>query len=62
MIIETEENEIGFVIQRADEYINDESELLLNLNDEDIIITAVPLGAGTDSGKGGFMEIGRAHV
>ena len=61
-LIESEENEIGFVIQRADEYINDESELLLNLNDEDIIITAVPLGAGTDSGKGGFMGSGIGKI
>ena len=61
-LIESEENEIGFVIQRADEYINDEQELLLNLNDEDIIITAVPLGAGTDSGKGGFMGTGWGKI
>jgi len=55
-LIESEENEIGFVIQRANEYINDESELLLSLNNEDIIITAVPLGAGsTGNQKGGFM-------
>ena len=54
-LFESEENEIGFVIQRADEYIKDESELLLNLNDEDIIITAVPIGAGEDKGKGGFF-------
>ena len=44
-LIESEENEIGFTIQRAGEYINDEQELLLNLNEEDIIITAVPMGA-----------------
>jgi predicted phage tail protein len=61
-LIESEENEIGFVIQRAGEYINDEQELLLNLNDEDIIITAVPLGAGTDSGKGGFMGSGLGKI
>jgi len=61
-LIETEENEIGFVIQRADEYINDESELLLNLNNEDIIITAVPLGAGKDKGKGGFMGTGMGKI
>jgi len=55
-LIESEENEIGFVIQRADEYINDEVELLLSLNNEDIIITAIPLGAGsTGNQKGGFM-------
>jgi len=54
-LIDAEENEIGFVIQRAGEYINDEVELLLNLNNEDIIITAVPMGAGEDKGKGGFL-------
>ncbi len=55
-LIDSEENEIGFVIQRANEYINDEVELLLNLDNEDIIITAIPLGAGsTGNQKGGFM-------
>jgi len=34
-LIESEENEIGFTIQRAGEYINDEQELLLNLNEEE---------------------------
>jgi len=45
-LINAEENNIGFVFQRAGEYINDKSELLLSLNDEDIIIAAVPLGSG----------------
>ena len=57
-LINAEENGIGFVFQRADEYINDEKELLLSLNDEDIILTAVPLG----SGKGGFMATGIGKI
>ena len=57
-LINAEENGIGFVFQRADEYINDEKELLLSLNDEDIILTAVPLG----SGKGGFMASGLGKI
>ena len=56
-LINAEENGIGFVFQRAGEYINDESELLLSLNDEDIILTAVPLGS-----KGGFMASGIGKI
>lgn len=56
-LIGAEENGIGFVFQRANEYINDESELLLSLNDEDIILTAVPLGS-----KGGFMASGIGKI
>ena len=56
-LINAEENGIGFVFQRADEYINDEKELLLSLNDEDIILTAVPLGS-----KGGFMNTGLGKI
>ena len=44
-LIEAEENGIGFKIQRGEDFIQDEQELLLNINEEDIIITAVPLGA-----------------
>tara|TARA_R100001082_G_scaffold110790_1_gene91787 strand:+ start:385 stop:1134 length:750 start_codon:yes stop_codon:yes gene_type:complete len=44
-LIESEENGIGFKIQRGEDLIQDEQELLLNINEEDIIITAVPLGA-----------------
>jgi predicted phage tail protein len=58
-LIGAEENGIGFVFQRAGEYINDESELLLSLNDEDIILTAVPLGAGK---KGGYMASGVGKI
>ncbi len=61
-LIDSEENEIGFVIQRAGEYIQEDSELFLNLNNEDIIITAVPIGAGKDKGKGGFMGTGMGKV
>jgi predicted phage tail protein len=57
-LIQSEENEIGFVIERGKDYINDESELLLSLNEEDIIITAVPLGAG----KGGFLGSGFGKI
>jgi len=57
-LIQSEENGIGFVIERGKEYINDESELLLSLNEEDIIITAVPLGAG----KGGFLGSGIGKI
>lgn len=56
-LLGAEENGIGFVFQRAGEYINDESELLLSLNDEDIILTAVPLGS-----KGGFMASGVGKI
>ena len=56
-LINAEENGIGFVFQRAGEYINEEKELLLNLNDEDIILTAVPLGS-----KGGFMASGLGKI
>ena len=52
-LLEAEENDIAFTIQRAGEFIEDGPELLLNLNNEDIIITAVPIGA-----KGGFMGSG----
>ena len=58
-LINAEENGIGFVFQRAGEYINDEKELLLSLNEEDIILTAVPLGAGK---KGGFMASGIGKI
>lgn len=52
-LLEAEENDIAFTIQRAGEFIEEDAELLLNLNNEDIIITAVPIGA-----KGGFMGSG----
>lgn len=58
-LIDAEENDIGFTVQRADEYINDEKELLLNLNNEDIIIAAVPLGAGK---KHGFFGSGIGKI
>ena len=43
-LLEAEENGIRFLIQRADEYIS-VRELGLSLNNEDIIITAIPMGA-----------------
>ena len=43
-LLEAEENGIRFLIQRADEYIS-ARELGLSLNNEDIIITAIPMGA-----------------
>ncbi len=48
----TEERDIGFVIKVADDYIEDERELLLPLEKGDIIITPTPMGA-----KGVFKVI-----
>tara|TARA_B100000214_G_scaffold375461_1_gene361921 strand:+ start:5287 stop:5967 length:681 start_codon:yes stop_codon:yes gene_type:complete len=48
----TEERNIGFVIKIADDYIEDERELLLPLEKGDIIITPTPMGA-----KGVFKVI-----
>ena len=43
-LLECHENDINFTVQRADEY-QTQQELFLNLNDEDVIITAIPKGA-----------------
>jgi len=60
-LISSEEKGIGFTVQRAGEYIKEETELLLSLNEEDIIITAVPMGAAetmnSGSGSGWFKII-----
>ena len=48
----TEERNIGFVIKVADDYIDDERDLLLPFKKGDIIITPTPMGA-----KGAFKII-----
>ena len=48
-LINSEKNGIRFTVQRGKDFIDPETaerDLLLSLNDEDIIITAVPRGAG----------------
>ena len=42
---------IGYEIKRGEDYLENESELLLSLNKEDIIITEVPSGAKGGAGK-----------
>ena len=42
---------IGYEIKRGEDYLENESELLLSLNKEDIIITEVPSGAKGGGGK-----------
>ena len=51
-LLDKTENQIGFKIQIADEYITDEKEVLLPLDKGDIIITPVPVGS-----KGVFKVI-----
>lgn len=51
-LIGKDEEEIAFKIQIADEYVEDEAELLLPLDKGDIIITPIPAGA-----KGAFKAI-----
>ena len=36
---------VGYEIRRGEEFLESEEELFLSLNDEDIIITEVPVGA-----------------
>tara|TARA_E500000331_G_scaffold295171_1_gene293294 strand:- start:3224 stop:3871 length:648 start_codon:yes stop_codon:yes gene_type:complete len=51
-LLEKNDKKIGFKIQIADQYIDDERELLLPLDKGDIIITPVPVGS-----KGAFKTI-----
>jgi len=51
-LIDKTENQIGFKIKIADEYITDEKECLLPLDKGDIVITPVPVGS-----KGVFKVI-----
>mgnify|MGYP007000139861 len=44
-LLDKTENQIGFKIQIADQYITDENEILLPLDKGDIIITPVPVGS-----------------
>jgi len=44
-MLECQENEIDFSVQRGNEYIEDESELLMSVGDKDITITPVPRGS-----------------
>lgn len=50
-LIECEEKNIGFTLQRGEEFINDEDDLLVPLKDEDLIIAAVPVGSKSGMGK-----------
>ena len=38
---------VGYEIRRGEEFLESEEELFLSLNDEDIIITEVPVGANS---------------
>ncbi len=44
-LLDKDSKKIGFTIKIADQYIDDEREILLPLNKGDIIITPVPLGS-----------------
>ena len=50
-LVECEEKNIGFTLQRGEEFINDEDDLLVPLKDEDLIIAAVPVGSKSGMGK-----------
>ena len=50
-MLECQENEIDFSVQRGNEYIEDESELLMSVGDKDITITPVPRGSKGNVGK-----------
>tara|TARA_Y100000590_G_scaffold430216_1_gene543614 strand:+ start:225 stop:926 length:702 start_codon:yes stop_codon:yes gene_type:complete len=50
-MLKCQENEIDFSIQRGNEYIEDESELLMSVGDKDITITPVPRGSKGKVGK-----------
>jgi len=51
-LLDKTENQIGFKIQIADQYLTDEKEILLPLDRGDIVITPVPVGS-----KGAFKVI-----
>lgn len=50
-LVECEERNIGFTLQRGTEFINDEDDLLVPLKDEDLIIATVPAGSKSGMGK-----------
>ncbi len=50
-IIDAAESGVGFEIQRGSEILSDEQELFLSLNEEDIIITEVPVGSKSGGAK-----------
>ena len=50
-MIECQENGIMFEIKRGNEYIQDESELLLSVSDDDITVFPVPAGSKGNVGK-----------
>ena len=50
-LVECEERNIGFTLQRGEEFINDEDDLLVPLKNEDLIIAAVPVGSKSGMGK-----------
>ena len=70
-MLECQENEIDFSIQRGNDYIEDESELLMSVGEKDITITPVPRGSKGNVGKlivaglmiwGGFMLFQHAQL
>ena len=50
-MIDAAESGVGFELQRGSEILSDEQELLLTLNEEDIIITEVPVGSKSGGAK-----------
>jgi len=50
-LIDAAENNVGFEIQRGEDLLEGEEELLLSLRKEDIIITEVPAGAKSGAQK-----------
>ena len=50
-LIDAAENNVGFEIQRGEEFLERDEELLLSLRSEDIIITEVPAGAKDGASK-----------
>ena len=50
-MIDAAENNVGFEIQRGEEFLESEEELLLSLRSEDIIISEVPAGAKDGASK-----------
>lgn len=50
-LVKAAEAGVGFEIQRGKEFLSEPEELLLDLRDEDIIITEVPAGAKSGIGK-----------
>ena len=50
-LLEAAEAGVGFEVQRGKEFLSEPEELLLDLRDEDIIITEVPAGSKSGAGK-----------